>query len=225
MLFMCVTMPARADFAVTSITLSQNDHDASTVFPEKDTNNRLCALIKVQIDSPQSGFIFENDSLGVVKIKEHLPEIWVYVPENTNKIKIMHPKFGFIANSQNNDGYYYFNDKVGKLESGRVYVLKLALNKQVIENIVEVKKESGFFILTSEPFGAEVYLWKEGEKEECQGTTPFQKKMDYGRYMFRLKKAKYHDEEGIVIIDKPKVKKCYNLTPIKDNHTIAPRDK
>ena len=102
-------------------------------------------------------------------------------------------------------GYYWFHDKVGKLESGRVYVLKLALNKQVIENIVDVKKESGFLILQTEPEGAAVWIGKEGEKQEYCGVTPFQKYMEYGRYMFRLKKAKYHDEIGVAEVNQKRV--------------------
>ena len=205
LLLVCAAVPARADFAVTSITLSANDLDASAYFPVMDNYKRQCALIKVQVDPPQGGFTFETGSLGVEKVVEKLPEIWVYVPEKTMKIKIMHPKLGVISNSQNNDGYYWFHDKVGKLESGRVYVLKLALNKQVIENIVDVKKESGYLILKSEPEGAEVYLWKEGEKEELFGVTPFQKNMEYGRYMFRLKKSKYHDEMGMAEVNQKRV--------------------
>ena len=205
-LLLCVAVPARADFAVTSITLSANDLDASAFFPVLDNYKRQCALIKVQVDPPQGGFLFETGALGVEKVVEKLPEIWVYVPEKTMKIKIMHPKLGVISNSQNNDGYYWFHDKVGKLESGRVYVLKLALNKQVIENIVDVKKESGFLILQTEPEGAAVWIGKEGEKQEYCGVTPFQKYMEYGRYMFRLKKAKYHDEIGVAEVNKKRVK-------------------
>ena len=213
LLLMCAAVPARADFAVTSITLSANDLDASAYFPVMDNYKRQCALIKVQVDPPQGGFTFETGSLGVEKVVEKLPEIWVYVPEKTMKIKIMHPKLGVISNSQNNDGYYWFHDKVGKLESGRVYVLKLALDKQVVENIVEVKKRSGFLILNTVPEGAEVYLGPEGGKLEYENVTPFSKKLEYGRYNFRVKKAKYHDDFGLAIINTPQLEFDLQLKP------------
>ena len=213
LLLMCVAVPARADFAVTSITLSANDLDASAFFPVLDNYKRQCALIKVQVDPPQGGFLFETGALGVEKVVEKLPEIWVYVPEKTMKIKIMHPKLGVISNSQNNDGYYWFHDKVGKLESGRVYVLKLALNKQVIENIIDVRKESGYLMLNTVPEGAEVYLGPEGGKLEYEDVTPFSKKLEYGRYNFRVTKAKYHGDFGLAIIDKPQVEFDLQLKP------------
>ena len=213
LLLMSAAVPARADFAVTSITLSANDLDASAYFPVMDNYKRQCALIKVQVDPPQGGFTFETGSLGVEKVVEKLPEIWVYVPEKTMKIKIMHPKLGVISNSQNNDGYYWFHDKVGKLESGRVYVLKLALDKQVVENIVEVKKRSGFLILNTVPEGAEVYLGPEGGKLEYENVTPFSKKLEYGRYNFRVKKAKYHDDFGLAIINTPQLEYDLQLKP------------
>ena len=121
MLFMCVTVPARADFAVTSITLSENDLDASAYFPVMDNYKRQCALIKVQPDPPQGGFFFETGSIDVEKVVEKLPEIWVYVPEKTMKIKITHPKLGVISNSQKNDGYYWFK----RVEAGKCYKLDL----------------------------------------------------------------------------------------------------
>ena len=205
MLLVCAAVPARADFAVTSIKLSANDLDACAYFPVMDNYKRQCALIKVQVDPPQGGFYFETGSLGVEKVVEKLPEIWVYVPEKTMKIKIMHPKLGVISNSQEGDGYYWFHDKVGKLESGKVYVLKLALNKRIEENIVDVEEKTGYLTFNTEPEGAEVYLGPEGGELKYYDVTPFQLKLEYGTYNFRLKHMKYKDEMGRAVIDKDQV--------------------
>ena len=198
-----------SQITVTSFEELPFDLDAS-ISKKRDWSGKPCAIIKVF--TTYKGFSFDNGMLGIVDVEydeaKHPAEIWVYVPETTMKLKISHAQYGHIQNSQQNDGFYWFQ----RVKGGKSYKMDLVINAPKPPE--PKKQQTGWLLLNSEPEGAEVYLWKEGEKEEWYGVTPFQKKMEYGRYMFRLKKAKYHDEMGMAEVNQPRVQfDVMKLTP------------
>ena len=91
------------------------------------------------------------------------------------------------------------------------------------QNTVETKESTkvkmGFLILESNPSGAEVFITQNGE-ERYEGNTPFQKKMPYGSYNYRIKKQHYHDEEGVVVLDNTRVIKKIELRSTFSQVTI-----
>ena len=74
------------------------------------------------------------------------------------------------------------------------------------------KVKSGFLIFESSPSGAQVFITQNGE-EQYEGETPFQKKLPYGTYNYRIKKSLYHDEEGVAAVDNTRVVQNIVLRP------------
>ena len=208
--FIFVFTAAFAQMSVKSFEELPFDLDASTHYPKKDANNQQCAIIK--IFTTQKGFSFDNGTLGIVDVEyddvKHAAEIWVYVPESTMKLKISHPQLGHIQNSQQNDGFYWFP----RVKAGKCY--KMELTSGNVRTVVEeAKQKAGWFVLNSTPSDAEVWMCEEGGEYQYYSNTPFQKRLPYGRYNFRLKKAKYHDEVGVAVIDQAKVTNTVPLLP------------
>ena len=197
-----------SQITVTSFEELPFDLDAS-ISKKRDWSGKPCAIIKVF--TTYKGFSFDNGMLGIVDVEydeaKHPAEIWVSVPETTMKLKISHAQYGHIQNSQQNDGFYWFQ----RVKGGKSYKMDLAINEP--QPPEPQKKQAGWLILTSEPDSAEVYLWKEGEKEEYQGTTPFKRKLPYDRYYFRLKKDKYYGDMGIADIKQTKLEIPVKLKP------------
>ena len=84
----CLGVKAQ-QFSVASFRLLPNDITAY-ISPVKDLNRDACALIKVV---GESDFVFSTP-LGIVKRKEEVGEIWIYVPNGTIQITIKHPRWG-----------------------------------------------------------------------------------------------------------------------------------
>lgn len=74
------------------------------------------------------------------------------------------------------------------------------------------KVKAGFLIFESSPSGAQVFITQNGE-ERYEGDTPFQKKMPYGSYNYRIKKSRYHDEVGVAVVDNTRVVQNIKLRP------------
>ena len=137
----------QAQIAVKSFEYLETDLDASTYFPKKDFNGKTCAIIKVF--TTQTGFIFDNGSLGIVAVEYKPAEIWVYVPEGTMKLKIAHPQLGNITNSVS-DGFYWFPS--GRVKSGCSYKMELSFNNELRgtdDELIEEKKSEPEKIYTA----------------------------------------------------------------------------
>lgn len=79
----------------------------------RDLNGEACALVKVVAPSD---FAFSSP-LGIVKRKDEVGEIWLYLPEGTKMLTIKHPLWGVLRNCP-----------LGmKLESRMTYELRLRL--------------------------------------------------------------------------------------------------
>ena len=182
------------------------DLDARVHFPLNDFNGKKSALVKIV--TTEGDFTFDNGTLGIVKAihKPELAEWWIYMPEKTMKLKIMHPVYGQLRDSD--AGFYWFPNP---LKAATTYRMELTTQKKI--TIYEDEKiESGFLIINSNPSDCEVYIEKDGE-EQFVGNTPFQRKMPYGAYNYRVKRALYHDEVGIVTVDGAKVEQNFTMRP------------
>jgi len=80
-------------FSVKRFEAMPNDISAF-VDPVKDLNDEGCALIKVVAGED---FAFSTP-LGIVKRKDEVGEIWLYLPRNSKFITIKHPEWGIIRN-------------------------------------------------------------------------------------------------------------------------------
>lgn len=98
------------EFIVRSFRMLPNDITAY-IEPVRDLNDEACALLKVVGDKD---FVFSSP-LGIVKRKNDVGEIWIYLPKGSVMITIKHPQWGVLRD-------YRFP---GPLESRMTYELTL----------------------------------------------------------------------------------------------------
>ena len=110
------------DFSVASFRLLPNDVSAF-IDNVRDLNDEACALMKIEAPSD---FAFSTP-LGIVKRKDEVGEIWLYLPKGTKMLTLKHPEWGVIRD--------YKLDK--PLESRMTYELKLNLPKPTITEVHE----------------------------------------------------------------------------------------
>ena len=219
MLVMAIT--TKAQLSVASFT-KLDDLDARLQeYTKTDADGVTCAIIKVV--TTESGFTFDCGMLGVTATvpKPELAEIWVYVPRGVRKLKIAHPRLGQVQ-SDSGDGYYWLPLQV---EAATCYRLVLKSGKPPKGGVPTDEGEgptveTGWLIINSEPSGADVFLTINGV-ESLEGQTPFQKKLAYGRYNFRLKKSLYHDEPGVADINQGRVNLNATLRPAYGRISIS----
>ena len=206
LVLLAVCVPMQGQIVVKSFEILPNDLDASTYFPKKDFNNRTCAIIKVF--TTQKDFSFDNGSLGIVEVVQKTAEIWVYVPENTLKLKIAHQQLGHLTNV-GSDGYYWLPERV---KGGKCYRMDLTTGT-VRTEIEEAVTETGWIVFNTIPEGADIYLSEPGGEEQYIGVAPTSKKMPYGSYHYRATMFKYHDAMGLAVVDKDKMNVQLSLKP------------
>lgn len=78
-------------FSVKRFTTLPNDVGAF-INPVRDLNGEACAVIKVEASSD---FVFSSP-LGIVKRKDDVGEIWIYLPKGTKMLTIKHPQWGVL---------------------------------------------------------------------------------------------------------------------------------
>lgn len=88
-----VTDTSAVKFKVTGFRVLSNDVSAF-ITPVRDLNNEACALLKVVA---RQDFAFSSP-LGIVKRKDEVGEIWLYLPKGTRWITIKHPRWGVLRN-------------------------------------------------------------------------------------------------------------------------------
>ncbi len=201
---------AWADMRVRDFGMLDSDVDALVAEPVRDHNSgKYCAIVK--IITTQSGFSFDLGIMGApekITYKENLGEIWVYMPVGARKIKIAHPKFGQL-DTDTQDGYFWFPR--GGLEEAKSYRLVLSTGGGEVSG--SDKKQLGWVVLDSEPSGADVYIGVGDELPQYVGTTPFQKKYEYGRYTYSIRKNMYHDCVGVIELNQSKIQNTYPMQP------------
>ena len=182
------------------------DLDARINYPMTDFNGKKSALVKIV--TTEGDFTFDNGQLGIVKAihKPERSEWWVYMPEKTMKLQIMHPVYGQLRDSD--AGFYWFPNP---LKAATTYRMELTTQRKIV-TYEPTKIKTGFLIIKSDPDSCQVYLTENGV-ENFVGTTPFQKKLPYGSYEYRVKRPLYHDEVGLVAVDNTRVDKKVVLLP------------
>ena len=126
--FILPSLVKAQDFSVASFRSLPNDVSAF-IHPVRDLNNEACALIKVVAPSD---FAFSTP-LGIVKRKDEVGEIWLYLPKGTKLLTIKHPEWGVLRDY-----------RLGRpLESRMTYELQLNLPKpevtEIHDTITQVK--------------------------------------------------------------------------------------
>lgn len=113
-IIMCPQATAQ-EFKVTSVTQQKNDVTAF-ISPVYDLTNTACALLKVEAPAD---FAFSSP-LGIIKRKDEVGEIYLYLPHGSKLITIKHPQWGVIRN-------YRLPEP---LESRMCYVMKIMCPEQ-----------------------------------------------------------------------------------------------
>lgn len=130
---------------VTSFRLLENDLTANTYGTQEiDFNGDVAALIRVV--TTQTGFMFDNGSLGIVKVKQGVGEIWVYVPAKTQRLNIQHPQLGVLRE-------YYLPIPI---EKARTY--ELVLTAGAVKTVVEEDAGGSYLVLTVTPPSAQLFI-------------------------------------------------------------------
>ncbi len=91
-ILLCMTMTVRAQqFKV--VGFKQLPHDISAyIEPVRDNNDEACALLKVACSTD---FAFSSP-LGIVKRRNEVGEVWLYLPNGSVSITLKHPKWGVL---------------------------------------------------------------------------------------------------------------------------------
>lgn len=106
------------EYKVVSFRQLTNDVSAF-ITPVMDYNGDACALIKVVAPSE---FAFSTP-MGIVKRKDEVGEIWLFVPNETKSLTLKHPQWGVLRD-------YRF---AHKLESHNTYEIRLSLPQPAVE--------------------------------------------------------------------------------------------
>lgn len=166
------------------------DDISAAIEQVKDANGDPCALIKVGTTALNPSF-----DGPVVKAIKRGGEYWVYVVQETDYLNIT------------SDNYLPVRAEFQSVQSNNTYELMLCEDKSKPQ-----MRSTGFLIFTSTPSGAKVFI-TEDNKENYVGNTPYQQKMLYGTYRYRLQTPLYHDEVGVVTVDNSRVIKDVALSP------------
>ena len=166
------------------------DDISAAIEQVKDANGDPCALVKVGTTALNPSF-----DGPVVKAIKRGGEYWVYIVHGTDYLNIT------------SDNYLPVRAEFQSVQSNNTYELMLCEDKSKPQ-----MRSTGFLIFTSTPSGAKVFV-TEDNKENYVGNTPYQQKMLYGTYRYRLQTPLYHDEVGVVSVDDKRVIKDVALRP------------
>lgn len=184
-LIFVATVVEAQNISVTSFRLLENDLTANTTGTmERDQNGEPAALIKVV--TTEQGFVFDGGMTGIVRTKQEVGEVWVYVPHGIKKITIKHPQLGVLRD-------YYFPISVEKAKS---YEMVLATGR--VETVVTHSVNKQFVVFNVNPADAVVELNDEMLSVDSEGYAT--KGLPYGTYNYRVSCANYHTEAGQVTV-------------------------
>ena len=184
-LIFVATVVEAQNISVTSFRLLENDLTANTTGTmERDQNGEPAALIKVV--TTEQGFVFDGGMTGIVRTKQEVGEVWVYVPHGIKKITIKHPQLGVLRD-------YYFPISVEKAKS---YEMVLATGR--VETVVTHSVNKQFVVFNVNPVDAVVELNDEMLSVDSEGYAT--KGLPYGTYNYRVSCANYHTEAGQVTV-------------------------
>ena len=181
----CQAIAMAQNISVASFKLMESDLTANTTGTmERDQNGEVAALIRVV--TTEQGFVFDGGMVGIVKTKQEVGEIWVYVPHGIKKISMRHPQLGVLRD-------YYFPIAI---EKARTYELVLTTGK--VETIVTRTANKQYVVFNVSPTNAIVEL--DGMPLDVSSEGYAEKSMPYGTYNYRVSAANYHTEAGQVTV-------------------------
>ena len=199
MLLVCgISALSAQSISVSSFRVLENDLTANTHGTmEKDFNGEPAALIKVM--TTEQGFVFDGGMVGIVKTKQGVGELWVYVPHGIKRVNIQHSQLGVLRD-------YYFPIPI---EKARTYEMTLTTGK--VETIVTRSAGKQYVMFRVSPANAIVEL--DGMPIEMVDGYA-EKSMAYGTYDYRVSCADYHTEAGkLTVSSAGKVEMNISLKP------------
>ena len=174
------------NISVSSFKLLENDLTANTTGTmERDQNGETAALIKVV--TTEQGFVFDGGMVGIVKTKQGVGEVWVYVPHGIKKITVQHPQLGVLRD-------YFFPIPIDK---AKTYELKLTTGK--VETVVTYAINKQFVVFEVTPSNASVELNDELLSVDVDGHA--EKNVSFGKYQYRVSAHNYHTEAGVIEVN------------------------
>lgn len=180
----CLTMSAQK-ISVASFKLKENDLTANTYGTmERDQNGEVAALIKVI--TTEQGFVFKGGMVGIVKTKQDVGEVWVYVPHGIKRIDIHHPQLGVLKD-------YYFPIPI---EKAKTYEMELTTGR--VETVVTHTVNKQYIFFNVKPVNATVELGDEILTVDEDGCAA--KSVPFGTYTYRVSYPNYHTEAGQVVV-------------------------
>lgn len=186
LLLFAATALSAQNMSVASFKLLESDLTANTTGTmERDQNGETAALIKVV--TTQQGFVFDGGMVGVVKTKQGVGEVWVYVPHGIKKITIQHPQLGVLRD-------YYFPIAIDK---AKTYEMVLSTGK--VETVVTHSVNKQFVIFNVKPTNAVVELDDEILTVDSEGYAT--KSLPFGTYDYRVSCSDYHTTAGKVTVN------------------------
>ena len=185
LLMLIATAVGAQNISVASFRMLENDLTANTHGTmERDQNGEVAALIKIV--TSEQGFLFDGGMVGVVKTKQSVGEVWVYVPHGLKKITIQHQQLGVLRD-------YFFPLPI---EKARTYEMVLTTGR--VETVVTHAVSKQFVVFSVSPVDAVVEL--DDEVLEVDGEGVAQKLMPYGSYSYRVSCPNYHTDAGRVTV-------------------------
>ena len=181
----CVFAASAQNLSVASFKMLPNDLTANTYgTSEKDFNGEVSALIKVV--TSEQGLVFDGGMVGIVKTKQEVGEIWVYVPHGIKKISVRHQQLGVLRD-------YYFPIPI---EKARTYEMVLTTGR--VETVVTHAVTKQYVLFNVSPTNASVELGDEVLTLDESGCAA--KNMPFGTYDYRVSCANYHTTAGKVTV-------------------------
>lgn len=178
----------QAQMEVESFRLIERDMTAQTKeYKEVDRNGEVAALIKVV--TTEQGFNFTGGMVGIVKTKQEVGEIWVYVPHGIKRLTIRHPQYGVVRD-------YPIPISI---EKALTYELKLKINKPQTIN----DPGGNFFVLHPTPLDAVVYIDGKLQTHKTDGSVSGF--LPYGEHNYRVEATGYNTQEGSFVMGNEKI--------------------
>ena len=137
LLFICTSLMAQ-EMSVKRFEEAVTDLSARTK-ARQDLNGNDCALVKVQVAA--TGVTFDGNVMGEVAFSKN--EYWVYMPEGSKRLKVIHPNYLPLEVSFADYG-------IPSLHGRSTYVLTLLLG-EVPQGTQQLKVQTGWIILDSKP--------------------------------------------------------------------------
>ncbi len=218
------------------------DYAKEFAYQESNRDSTIWALLIVETNDPNIRVISSESNPGHYlwtelrakprfDINEHrMPnEIWYSMREGAQKFRVVHSLYRHdsdipqLMNSKGKhigrikDNWYIPVAKMlgefGLVEAGKTYRLIIDVPLSYQPSKEEKKQDMGWIVIDSKPQGAKVFSIKNGVETLLDKPTPYQERVPYGTYFYRISKNLYHDEEISINLNSEKVDTTVTLRP------------